>query len=95
MRNAITWKRADVAKDHAIAESMIQQIADNKAEDHTAHGAAEADEPGNRANQFARKQISRQNHDQRGPGLLAEERDAEQNEREVHGRVAHEQDAMA
>src|SRR6185437_9531888 len=56
---------------------MVQEVADHQVEDHPAHGAAEADQSSDGADDLYRKQVGGHDHDQGGPGLLSEKGDAE------------------
>ena len=65
----------------AVAKAVIEQISDQLAEHDAAHRAAKTHQAGDRATTLAWKQIGRQNHDQRGPRLLPEIREAEEHNR--------------
>ena len=60
-----------------VAVTVVAQPADNLAEQHAAHRAAETDEAGERADGAFGNHVRRQNHHERGPRLLAEKREAE------------------
>jgi hypothetical protein len=61
---------------------VIEQVADDQAEDDTAHSAAKTNKSGHRSHDGAFEQIGGKDHDERGPGLLAEEREAEKGDSE-------------
>ena len=56
---------------------MVAQVAGDLAEHHPAHRAAQADQSRQRAQGAFRNHVGGQNHDQRGPRLLAKKREAE------------------
>ena len=57
-------KHSRQRKHCAIADSVIQQIADELSECYSAHCSSEAHQPRDRTDQGSRQEISRQNHDQ-------------------------------
>ena len=61
-----------------VAIAVVAQVAHDLAQQHAAHRAAEADQPRQRADGVFGNHVGRQNHHQRGPGLLAEKGEAEQ-----------------
>src|SRR4051794_21993288 len=71
-------KCADEAKNHAVAEAMIQQVPDDEAENNTAHRSSESHEAGDGADGAVGENVGREDHHERGPRLLSREGDAEQ-----------------
>lgn len=83
---------ADGGEHGGVAHAMVEHVAGDLAEDDAAHRAAEADQAGNGADGVAREDIDGQNHDEGRPGLLAEEREAEEHNRDFDGRPGDEED---
>ena len=99
-RKARMWRELFHAEDDfiAIGEApgrlvAIKHLADDQVEHDAPHGAAEADEARDCADDVAREQIRRQSHHERGPRLLAEEGDAEKEDDPRDGDVRHEHHA--
>ena len=68
-------------KRRSVAVTVIAQPTDNLAQEHTAHGTAEADHAGKRADRGFRDHVRRQDHYEGGPRLLPEKRKAEDKNR--------------
>ena len=91
--NASDVQRAGDDQHGRVAVTVVAQPAGELAEHHAAHRAAETDQARQRADGALGNHVGRQNHHQRGPRLLAEEREAENENHPADGmQLRHEHD---
>src|SRR4051812_18649556 len=64
-------------EDGRVGETVVEHPAGELAKSDAAHGAAESDQAGDFAEGFAGDEVGGKNHDECGPGLLAEKSEAE------------------
>src|SRR5215469_8619470 len=83
-------KCAREGENDAVAEAVVEQIADEFTEGNSSHSAAEPYQSRNGADDSLREEICRQNHDERGPGLLAEIGKTENHKHDGNPRVRNE-----
>src|SRR5689334_14677494 len=84
-------KRARQRKDSAIAITMIEQVTSQLSEHHSSDRSTKAYHSRYRGYCASGKQVRRQGHYKRRPGLLSEEGDAEDHNRQFDGNAGHQQ----
>ena len=83
---ATTWSNKKSSNQGVVAVIVIQGIADELSEAAPPIAPQKPTRPGGRATGF-RENVGRQDHHQRGPGLLAEIGEAEERNRQAMGKL--------
>src|SRR5262249_24051080 len=74
-------ERANDLEQRSVGEPGVEQAAGGEVHQQAAHYTAEADQSGHRRNDARLEEVRRHHHHERGPRLLAEERETEDHDR--------------